>query len=228
MSPIVVRRDGSRELGERLFVRRAIQRLIRKCGGWEMARQAARGGGRKIVARGTANSNAKGSSGSAVRSPAAASQHQRRIVAVLRQFRVVVQAIRAHYTMVERSAGISGAQLAAMNQIATAPALTVSGLASRLGLHQSTVSNLVARLDTLGYVSRKRVKGDLRVVELALTLDGQKMLRVAPKPVAGVLNPALEDMPDEALIALHRQLDTLIKLLLVKDPTAATRPIHDV
>ena len=192
-----------------------------------MVRQAARGGGRKKVARGTARSAAKGSSDAATRSASAASQHQRRIVSVLRQFRVVVQAIRAHYTMVERSAGISGAQLAAMNQIASVPGLTVSGLATRLGLHQSTISNLVARLDTLGYVSRKRVKGDLRVVELSLTPDGQKMLRVAPKPVAGVLNQALEDMPDEALIALHRQLDTLIKLLLVKDPTAATRPIHD-
>ncbi len=147
---------------------------------------------------------------------------------MLRQFRVVVQAIRAHYTMVERSAGISGAQLAAINQIASTPGLTVSGLATRLGLHQSTVSNLVARLDTLGYVARKRVKGDLRVVELSLTQEGQKMLRVAPKPVAGVLNQALEDMPDDGLIALHRQLDALIKLLVIKDPTAATRPIHDV
>lgn len=192
-----------------------------------MARSAARGGVAKKVARGGLKSGAKGASASEARSPAAAAQHQRRIVAVLRQFRVVVQAIRAHYTMVERSAGISGAQLAAMNQIASDPGLTVSGLAARLGLHQSTVSNLVARLDTLGYVSRKRVKGDLRVVELMLTPEGQKMLRVAPKPAAGVLNQALEDMPDEALIALHRQLDMLIELLLIKDPTAAARPIHD-
>ena len=192
-----------------------------------MARSAARGGVAKKVARRGLKSGAKGASASEARSPAAAAQHQRRIVAVLRQFRVVVQAIRAHYTMVERSAGISGAQLAAMNQIASDPGLTVSGLAARLGLHQSTVSNLVARLDTLGYVSRKRVKGDLRVVELMLTPEGQKMLRVAPKPAAGVLNQALEDMPDEALIALHRQLDMLIELLLIKDPTAAARPIHD-
>ena len=192
-----------------------------------MARSAARGGVAKRVARGGLKSGARGASASEARSPAAAAQHQRRIVAVLRQFRVVVQAIRAHYTMVERSAGISGAQLAAMNQIASDPGLTVSGLAARLGLHQSTVSNLVARLDTLGYVSRKRVKGDLRVVELMLTPEGQKMLRVAPKPAAGVLNQALEDMPDEALIALHRQLDMLIELLLIKDPTAAARPIHD-
>ena len=193
-----------------------------------MARTVARGGVAKKVARDGAKRGPKGPSGSIARSAAAAAQHQRRIVAVLRQFRVVVQAIRAHYTMVERSAGISGAQLAAMNQIASSPGLTVSGLASRLGLHQSTISNLVARLDTLGYVSRKRVKGDLRVVELTLTPEGQKMLRVAPKPAAGVLNQALEDMPDEALIALHRELDTLIGLLLIKDPTAAARPIHDV
>jgi DNA-binding MarR family transcriptional regulator len=193
-----------------------------------MARQAARGGGRKQAVRGAGRGKARGSSSGATRSPEAALQHQRRSIAVLRQFRVVVQAIRAHYTMVERSAGISGAQLAAINQIASTPGLTVSGLATRLGLHQSTVSNLVARLDTLGYVARKRVKGDLRVVELSLTQEGQKMLRVAPKPVAGVLNQALEDMPDDGLIALHRQLDALIKLLVIKDPTAATRPIHDV
>lgn len=156
------------------------------------------------------------------------SGHHRRAVAVVRQFRVIVQAIRQHYTRVERAAGISGAQLSAMNQIANEPGLTVSGLATRLGLHQSTVSNLTARLDSLGYVSRTRVKGDRRVVELALTPDGQKMMRQAPKPAAGVLHNALENMPDDALLELHHQLEKVIALLAIKDPTAATRPIDEV
>jgi len=153
--------------------------------------------------------------------------HHRRTLAVIRQFRVIVQAVRQHYTSVERSAGISGAQLSAMNHIASEPGLTVSGLATQLGLHQSTVSNLTARLDALGYVSRKRIKGDRRVVELALTPDGHKMLRLAPKPASGVLNQALENMSDEALMELHRQLEKVIELLVVKDPTAATRPISE-
>ena len=153
--------------------------------------------------------------------------HHRRALAVVRQFRVIVQSIRQHYTSVERSAGISGAQLSAMNQIASEPGITVSGLATRLGLHQSTVSNLTARLDTLGYVSRTRVTGDRRVVELMLTPDGQKMLRLAPRPASGVLNQALENMPDEALLELHHQLAKVIALLEVKDPTAATRPIYE-
>ena len=156
------------------------------------------------------------------------SSHHRRAVSVVRQFRVIVQAIRQHYTRVERAAGISGAQLSAMNQIAHEPGLTVSGLATRLGLHQSTVSNLTARLDSLGYVSRTRVKGDRRVVELALTPDGNKMMRQAPQPAAGVLHNALENMPDEALLALHHQLEKVIALLAIKDPTAATRPIDEV
>lgn len=157
----------------------------------------------------------------------ASAQHHRRTLSVVRQFRVIVQAVRQHYTSVERTAGISGAQLSAMNQIASEPGLTVSGLATRLGLHQSTVSNLTARLDSLGYVSRKRVKGDRRVVELALTPDGHKMLRSAPKPASGVLNQALENMSDDALLELHRQLEKVVELLEVKDPTAATRPISE-
>ena len=87
------------------------------------------------------------------------SVHHRRAVAVVRQFRVIVQAIRQHYTRVERAAGISGAQLSAMNQIANEPGLTVSGLATRLGLHQSTVSNLTAKVNGSKQVLASRATG---------------------------------------------------------------------
>ena len=35
-------------------------------------------------------------------------------------------------------------------------------------------------------------------------------------------------MPDDALLELHHQLEKVIELLAIKDPTAATRPIDEV
>jgi DNA-binding MarR family transcriptional regulator len=151
----------------------------------------------------------------------------RRGLAVMQQFRVIIQAVRQHYARVERIAGISGAQLSAMSHIADSPGLTVSGLAARLGLHQSTVSNLTARLDALGYVSRTRIRGDRRVVQLGLTPGGQRILRQAPQPAVGVLLQALGELPDEALLELHHQLEKLIAQLAVKDPSAARRPLSE-
>ena len=56
---------------------------------------------------------------------------------------------------------------------------TVSGLAQRLGLESSTVSPLIKRLESRGWVTRSRGHDDERTVEVALTPDGDRLGRQA-------------------------------------------------
>jgi len=141
-----------------------------------------------------------------------------RMLEVLEQFRIVFRSIRRHYLSVERRAGISGAQLWALSQVAGKPGLKVGELARDLAIHQSTASNLLRRLVRLGLVKRRRAGRDQRTVALYVTPQGLKVLRHAPQPRIGVLQQALSDLPPKTLDALHRRLARLPGLELVARP----------
>jgi DNA-binding MarR family transcriptional regulator len=147
------------------------------------------------------------------------------MLAVLQQFRVLFKSIRRHYQHVERRAGISGAQLWALAEVAANPGVEVGHLARTLAIHQSTTSNLLRRLQTQKLVSRKRQGEDQRTVQLFATGKGLNLLRGAPKPLIGVLQQALSDLPSGSLGVLHRQLSKLIAVMRAKDLEGRTIPL---
>ena len=58
------------------------------------------------------------------------SARQAKMLEVLAQFRIVVKSIRSHYQAVERRAGLTGAQLWALSEIAKRPGCQVGQSAS--------------------------------------------------------------------------------------------------
>lgn len=147
---------------------------------------------------------------------------------VLKQFRVLLSSIKRHYQWVEKESGVSGAQLWAMTEIAGAPDIKVSELARQLGIHLSTASNMLRRLEELALVKRLRGGDDRRVVLLRLTSRGSNILRHAPRPLAGILQQALIDLPKRRLDSLHADLDALIRLIKFKDVRARSTPLSDI
>ena len=83
---------------------------------------------------------------------------------VLQQLRVVVRLAGSHSARLERSTGIPGAQLWALHEVAQADGLSVGELARRLRMHQTTVSNLLNRLDAAEQQPDRAVGGDAREV----------------------------------------------------------------
>jgi DNA-binding MarR family transcriptional regulator len=147
---------------------------------------------------------------------------------VLRQFRIVIRSIQRHYQWVERSCGVSGAQLWAMERIAASPGLSPGELARQLAIHPSTASNLLARLEELGMIKRGRRSHDQRRVQLSITAKGASVLRKAPRPLKGVLQQALADMPAASLEALQQLLRDLLGLMRVRDDAARAKPLSDI
>lgn len=146
---------------------------------------------------------------------------RRRMLEVLEQFRVIVKSIRRHYQDVERRAGVSGAQLWALAQIAGQPGGKVGELARALAVHQSTASNLVRDLERRGLVTRARHGRDLRHVQLYPSKKGLVLLKAAPRPLIGVLQQALSELPAARLVALHTELAHVIALMKGKQVAAA-------
>ena len=156
-----------------------------------------------------------------------ASEYQR-MIEVLKQFRILLKSIKRHYLWVEKKCGLSGAQIWAMAEISANPGLKVSALAERLAVHLSTASNMLRRLETLGFAERARVGEDQRTVQARLTAKGKALLRKAPRPLVGILQQALSDLPPATINSLHRDLGAIIRLMKFKDAGAKSRPLSDL
>jgi DNA-binding MarR family transcriptional regulator len=69
--------------------------------------------------------------------------------------------------------GLTYPQYLALKALDEAETLTIGGLAQRLDLEPSTITPLIKRLETAGFVSRARGARDERVVEVGLTDKGR-------------------------------------------------------
>ncbi len=147
---------------------------------------------------------------------------------VLKQFRIVFKSIRHHYQEVERLTGVSGAQIWVLTYVADQPGTKVGQLATALAIHPSTASNLVRKLDASGLLIRKRIADDQRAVQLQLTQAGESALQHAPRPLIGVLQQALKDMPERRLHELHDALGHLVSKMALKDSSAQSVPLSEI
>lgn len=146
---------------------------------------------------------------------------------VLRQFRIVFNAVKTHFRQVERDTGIGGAQLWALSEIRAMPGIGVNDLARALDVHQSTASNLVKGLMKRRLVVAERSERDRRIVLLSLLPEGATLLESAPAPFAGVLPGALAGLDLATLSRLEVDLASLITLIEA-DPTGAKVPLAEL
>lgn len=159
---------------------------------------------------------------------ARASSKNAKMLEVLKLFRILVKSIRGHYQVVENRSGVSGAQLWALSHVACNPGTKVGELARALAIHQSTASNLVGRLESLGLIARNRLRHDQRTVELTLTPKGKSALTRAPRPLIGVLQQALLDLPEASLDALRQHVGVLIGTMKTKDTRSRSTPLSEM
>ena len=132
---------------------------------------------------------------------------------VLRQFRVVFNAVKVHFRQVESAAGIGGAQVWALSVIQARPGIGVSDLGRAMDVHQSTASNLVKLLLERDLASSVKDTVDRRALGLHLTEAGAAVLRAAPAPFSGVLPDALAGLDPRTLARLERDLEKVIAAL---------------
>ena len=144
---------------------------------------------------------------------------------VLQQLRVLVRLAGNHSAQIERSTGISGAQLWALDEVARADGLRVGELARRLRVHQTTASNLLNRLEAAGLVRKGRSPDDQRIVHIHLSAAGRRALRGAAAPARGLLPNVLDGMTPAQLRKVHAGLAVLVDCMGGFDPALAAKPL---
>jgi DNA-binding MarR family transcriptional regulator/nitroimidazol reductase NimA-like FMN-containing flavoprotein (pyridoxamine 5'-phosphate oxidase superfamily) len=97
--------------------------------------------------------------------------------------RQIVRALRASQDSTVTTMGLSAAQLFVLREIAKATAPTVTELARRTATAQSSVSEVLTRLEARGLVTRQRMPSDRRRSAIALTAKARDVLGRAPETV---------------------------------------------
>jgi DNA-binding MarR family transcriptional regulator len=117
------------------------------------------------------------------------------------EFRVALQGFLQRTERVAREVGITPRWYLVLLLIKGAPDFsersTVTELSRRLGLAQSTVTELVRRAETAGLVAREPSATDARVVYLRLTPEGEQRLAQAFENLASerlALRDAIADL----------------------------------
>lgn len=147
---------------------------------------------------------------------------------VLQQFRVIYGSMRQYFREMEESCGLTGSQMWVLQEVQRSPEIGVSELAGRIGIHQSTCSQIVDKLVSRGCLTKTRHHADQRRVGLCLAGEGLKAIAALPGPAEGILPEALALIPLVALKTLNVNLSELISHLPGNYDAFAGTPLADM
>jgi DNA-binding MarR family transcriptional regulator len=129
---------------------------------------------------------------------------------IMDALRRIVQALRRASARYEREAGLSSAQVFILKTLHGHPGVSVNALAAAAHTQQSTVSEVVTRLEARGLIERRSALEDRRRVELRLTTAGERLIATGAATPQEALVAAIAALPDEKRAALAEGLSALI------------------
>ena len=141
--------------------------------------------------------------------PASAIQHD----SLPRLFKAVEQSFREKCLLLMRAEGIDGLFPGAMPLIlhlGEADGLTISELARRCGLENSTMTPLLDELEKRGLAARVRDPEDRRAVRLHLTAQGQEMEPRLRHLLLRLQTAAFTDVPETDIAVMRRVMEKIV------------------
>ena len=134
--------------------------------------------------------------------------------------RRIVRALRQADVRSRAGGGIPSAQLFVLRQLRHKHAASISDICRATLTSQSSVSEVVARLEAKELVRRSRASDDNRRAELSLTEAGRKVLEQSPPPFQEKLASALQRLSRDEQQALARGMTAWLREAGIRDAPA--------
>lgn len=140
---------------------------------------------------------------------------------IMDSLRSIVQTLRRSSSACEKLTGLTGAQVFVLQQIQSKNGLSLNELAALTFTHQSTMSEVVGRLEGKGLVLRNKSAEDARRLEIHLTGEGAVVLSSRDSTAQEKLIRAIGELPAETVTHLAQGLDQLIRVAGLSDQPPA-------
>jgi DNA-binding MarR family transcriptional regulator len=109
--------------------------------------------------------------------------------------------------------GISGLKISALRHLLEAGPCTVGEMAGYHHISDSSASEMMAQLESAGYVTRTRSEADNRVVLVDLTPAGREFARSAPLGGIPLLRESIQGLSQARLSVIDEALTDLLEML---------------
>lgn len=142
---------------------------------------------------------------------------------ILIKIRKIVRSINLESKKIQKTYGVSIPQILCLNYLRSSAnyQATQGDIRKFLNLNSSTVSGIISRLEKKDLVARLPKFGDKRVVNIALTSQGFKLLSDIPALLHDQLSEKLEYLEVQELQNLENSLDKLVELLEIQSIDAS-------
>ena len=142
---------------------------------------------------------------------------------ILIKIRKIVRSVDIESKKIQREYGVSIPQVLCLNFLNSSPNYqsTQGEIRKFLNLNSSTVSGIINRLEKKGFLARLPKSGDKRVVNIALTSAGEKLLSTIPSLLHEQLSERLQKLEDNELKKVEESLETLVGLLDIEQVEAS-------
>ncbi len=142
---------------------------------------------------------------------------------ILIKIRKIVRSVDIESKKIQKDYGVSIPQVLCLNFLHESPnyQTTQGEIRKFLNLNPSTVSGIINRLEKKGYLARLPKSGDKRVVNIALTSAGDKLLGTMPSLLHEQLSDKLQNLNIEELQKVEEGLNTLVTILDIEQVEAS-------
>lgn len=96
--------------------------------------------------------------------------------------------------------------------------LTMNELAGEIGIHQSTLTRIVEKLEKLDLTLRTRKQSNQRIVEVSLTATGKKLYQKLNQQSLGMIKQLLEQIPGDRQTVILETMAYLSEIFNPRNP----------
>ncbi len=149
---------------------------------------------------------------------------EQQIVASLRR---IMRAVDLHSHRLVEAFGMTGPQLATLQEVQRLGPTSASAIARAVHLSQGTVTGILTRLETRGLMTRQRSSTDRRSVVVSITAEGDRLLDTAPSLLQDRFRHELERLEEWERLLILSTLQRVASLMGAEDLDAAPHLISD-
>jgi DNA-binding MarR family transcriptional regulator len=113
--------------------------------------------------------------------------------------------------------GVRGREFATLRYLHEAGPCTIGQVQEYIYISASATSEMLSRLESAGYVERKRCKKDQRVVYVELTPEGHRLAEETPLGGIPLLRERIKTLPPEQLSTVTSAFETLLHVMEINE-----------
>ncbi|OYP37617.1 MarR family winged helix-turn-helix transcriptional regulator [Rhodopirellula sp. MGV] len=144
--------------------------------------------------------------------------HEDQIVAAIRQ---IIRAVDLHSRRLVQGHGLTGPQLAVLQETSRLGPVAPSALARSVHLSQPTITGVLKRLESRGLVQRERNESDRRSVTFDITELGKQTLAASPSLLQDEFRVALSRLEEWERLQILSTLQRVATLMDAGDLDAS-------